>query len=512
MSARPSHLVPAPCLPNRVTGRIGALVLLIALSGCGEVSGRSWLGGSNSQGYWLPLTVDLRLDPSVAEAGLSYADACRQPRTFSFGDRLTVALMRNVGMVFERVQADPHPLGSPVRAPAEGVVEVALGLKEVSLYIPRQATKSYPTTVTLGATVSYVEAGGALVTTKSLRVEARGNVYTVRQSCEVHGLAGVVDDAIAILARGIKEHLGSSFKILQAAEARQHGGPPPSAAIPPIQADASRRRSIDVDRVPERVPGYERRKTAGIAIGVGTFRDPEVPAVEFAAHDAEVMAKYLRTVGGIPAWRVKVVTDDHALKDDLVDVLENWLPQHVEPGGDVLVYFSGRALVDSATGAVSLFPYEGTPTSPVQLFSLRRLHAALMRLALRQAVLLLDVALTIHPESSPQKGRGAAWDVAAPTAGDGRLVQILGISEAQDAHRYEQGRHGLFTFHVLEGLGGQADAEGDGVVSLGELFDYVRAQVPRSARAAYGHEQEPISVPPLDSNAQARNLPLARVK
>ena len=507
-----------------MSGLTVALVLPVVLSGCNEMSSRWFVGAGNSQGYWLPLTVGLRLDPSVTEAALAYTDSCGQPQTLPLADRLTPALKRDIGMVFERVLADAQPLGTRVAAPADGVVEVVLGLKEIELFILRQANKSYPATITLGATVSYFDAGGTLLSTGNLRTEARGNVDTERQGCEVHGLAGLTNDAITRLAQGLNQHLGTSIKILQAAEAKQSGGRPPlsgsqaeagragSAAFRPAQAEASQGRTIDVDQVPERVVGHERRKAVGIAIGVGAFRDPEVPVVNFASHDAEVMARYLRAVGGIPAWQVKVVTDDHALKDDLVEVLENWLPQHVELGGDVLVFFSGRAMVDPVTGAVSLFPYEGTPTSPGRLFSLRRLHAALTRLPLQHAVLLLDVTLTVPPDSVRHKGRSPVWDAAASTPGDGKLVQIVGVSGVQEAHRYERGRHGLFTFHLLKGLGGEADADGDGLVSLGELFNYVQTQVPTAARAEYGHEQEPMSVPPLDPKAQARSLPLARVK
>ena len=143
---------------------------------------------------------------------------------------------------------------------------------------------------------------------------------------------------------------------------------------------------------------------------------------------------------------------------------------------------------------------------------MRRLHAALRRLPLRHAVLLLDVTLMVPPESGRHKGHGPVWDAAASTTGDGKLVQILGVSGVQDAHRYERGRHGLFTFHLLKGLGGEADTDGDGLVSLGELFDYVRTQVPKAARAAYGDEQEPMSIPPLDPNAQARSISMTRVK
>ncbi len=610
-----------------------AVVLLAALTGCYDWSSRSFFGRGDSEGYWLPLTVSLRLGPSVTEAGLDYTDPCRQRRTFPITDRVHDALKRDIGMVFEHVHTDAQPLSSGMAATSDGVVEVVLGLKELTLLIPRQDTKSYAATITLGATVTYFDAAGNLLYTKSLRTETRGNVNTERQSCEVHGLAGLANEAVATLTQGLKKHLGTSIKIRQAAEAQKGGARPLSpgssaeaktgggvplsframlkdetkdqviesgeqvsvevevtnagpdfarevvvtlsgspalvqlftgpipvgdlspgetrrvevsgrlqsvaaaqqaelvisvatssagtglpnpkrfvAALRPAKSEDSVERSIDVDQVPERVRGYERRKAVGIAIGVGAFRDPDVPGVKFASHDAEVMANYFSTVGGIPAKQIKVVTDEHALKEDVAEVLENWLPQRVESGGSVFVFFSGRAMVDPATGAVSLFPYEGTPTSPIRLYSLRRLHAALTRLPLQYAVLLLDITLTAGPDPVLLTGKGPVWDAAVPAPGDGTLVQILSISGVQKAHHYEERRHGLFTYYLLKGLGGAADGDGNGVVAMGELFEYVRAQVPKAARAEGGNEQVPMSVPALGPNAKTWNFPLARVK
>jgi len=114
------------------------------------------------------LTVSLRLGPSVTDAGLDYTDPCRQRRTLPISDRLIDALKRDIGMVFEHVHTDAQPLSSGMAATSDGVVEVVLGLKELTLLIPRQDTQSYAATITLGATVTYYDAAGNLLYTKSL--------------------------------------------------------------------------------------------------------------------------------------------------------------------------------------------------------------------------------------------------------------------------------------------------------------------------------------------------------
>ncbi len=613
-----------------VTRLVLAAVLLTNLAGCNWFSSR---GVGDSEGYWLPLTVKLRLDPSVTEAGLAYADACGQRRTLPLGDRLKGVLEREIGMVFEHLQTESSPAKG---GPPDGEVEVALGLKEVELLIPRKGKRSYPATVTVGATISYFDAAGALLYTKKLRTEGRDDIETDSEGCEIHGLDKVADRAVETLAQGLKKQLGTSTKVRQAAEAKAGGSRPTvarsqsetrvatkagqaqlsframlreenknqileggerltvtveitnagpgiaqgvqvmldgspalvrrftnpipvgdlqpgetklveaSSKLPPVSAaeqaelvlslasssgdvqEPAQKKfvaalrparseqvevlSVDVDQVPERVRGYERRKAVGIAIGVGAFRDPDVPGVKFAVHDAEVVGDYFRTVGGIPGRQIKVVTNDHALKDDLAELFESWLPEHVGSDSVVLVFFSGRATTDPSTGAVSLIPHDGNPAAPPRLFSLRRLQAALARLSIQRAVLFLDVSLTVPPSSVSRNHRAPVWDTGAPALRDGKLVQILGIHGIQEAHQYEQGQHGLFTYYLLKGLGGTADKDRDGIVEVGELFDYLRAQVPKTAKAEYGNEQEPSCLPVLGPRAPIRGIPLARVR
>jgi hypothetical protein len=633
------------------------IVLLVGLAGCSGLHWRPFfLGSDDTEGYWLPLTVSLKLDPSVTQAGLQYTDACNQPQTLPLGDRFATSLTRQIGMAFEKVLPEPAVSQSGQPVIPDGVVQVTLGFKELLLFIPRHETNNYTASVSLGATVTYTDASGAVLYTKNLRTDARGNVDTDRDKCEVQGLAGLANQAMTTLAQGLKKHLGTSVKLQQVASQRKRGQPRVASAAPPAgsapsaaseavgapavvpgqtpssdgaaagpvtlsframlrdenqdhvlesgervtvevevkNAGAGLARSViaalsgspelvqvlanpisigdlapgetkrvevsgrlppvsgvqqaeliiavaassatsgqprpkkflvalrptltqqlevlsvDVDQVPSPVRGYQQRKAVGIAIGVGAFRDPEVPGVKFAARDADIMGKYFRTVGGVSAKRIKVMMDAHVLKEDLVEVFEEWLPEQAEPEGLVYVFFSGRAVVDPATGAVFLLPHEGNPGAPLRAFSLRRLHAALSRLPVKHAILLLDVTLMIPPNATQGEVKEPVW--GTPGTGDGKLVQMIGVTKTQLTHQYEYGKHGLFTYYLLKGLGGEADRDHNGEVAVGELFEYSRERVSQTAMAEFGNEQEPACVPALDPTAKAWNLPLTRVK
>ena len=269
--------------------------------------------------------------------------------------------------------------------------------------------------------------------------------------------------------------------------------------------------SVDVDRTPRRPRGFEQKKAAGVVIGVGTFREGDVPGLKFAAHDAEVMARYFQTVGGMPSRRVKVLTDDRAMKEDIAEALEEWLPEQVEDSSTVIVYFSGRAIADPSSGAISLFPFEGVPGASGRLYSLRRLHAAFAKLRVAHAVLVLDVTLT-EPPDPPAKRKDPVWMPIRSLMNSGKLVQLVGVTGDQHAHEYPKGKHGLFTYYLLKGLAGEADQDKDGVIVVGELYDYARTEVLEVAKDVFGNEQEPVCMPELGSQEEEWGVPLARVR
>ncbi len=614
--------------------RLRDLVLAVGLLSLS--SGCSMFGMGEDRGYWLPLTVAVRYDRSVTEGALEYKDNCQQGAALPIGGALTNAMTRQLGLVFEHLELDGGK-------PADGAVDVNVGLKELDLFVPPRRSGTYKAKLTLGGTATYFDQSGNSLFSKSLRVETSGKVETDSRTCAVQGLEKLVAEGSLLLAEGFKKHLGTAPPIRRTAQGRQAGprralaavpaasapvppapsagsttpSPPPAGALIPLTFRAMLRDdnanqileggeqvtvkmevtntgdspasglvlsvqgtpalvqafkapvpvgdlqpgetkrleirgtlpavsaseqaelvvaidsaagipqiskkfiaalhparlgdvevlSVDVDRIPQRVRGYERRKAVAVVIGVGKFREAQTASVKFAAHDAETVAKYFQTVGGIPAEQVKVLTDERASKEDLAEVFDEWLPRHAKRDAIVFVYFSGRAVVDAA-GAVSLVPHEGDPKAGSRLYSIRRLHSSLDRLPIQHAVLLLDVALE---GPGAERRKDPRWNSAAEGE-DGKMVHILSATGFQEAHRYDRGRHGLFTYYVLKALGGAADGDRDGQIAIAELFDYVREQVLKSAKSEYGNEQEPALAPELSPNAKVWDLPVGRVR
>lgn len=292
----------------------------------------------------------------------------------------------------------------------------------------------------------------------------------------------------------------------------------PLAQVPPVKkfvvlvkpgAAADAQALIDLDQPPKPVAALKQSKAVVLAIGVGHFRDERVSPLKYAGRDAEVMAAYLQAITGVANNRVRVLRDGQALKQDLAEAFEEWLPAQVEPNSVVYVFFAGRAQVDGVTGAVSLMPFDGTTSAAGRLYAVRRIQESLSRLSLQRAILMFDVSLESSPGTDPKGSASPVWDAGASDESS-RMMWMIGNKGLQEAHAYERARHGLFTYQLLKGLQGQADLDRDGTVVAGELCTYARGEVGRAAREQFGNQQEALCVPPVGQEAMVRMQPMAK--
>jgi hypothetical protein len=318
----------------------------------------------------------------------------------------------------------------------------------------------------------------------------------------VNGKVGAVAEAtqaelvLALRAKSPSVQLPSVKKFLVAVKP---ANAPEAVAVP-----------VDVDQLPSVSGKWKQPKAVGIAIGIGQFRDNGMPRVKYAQHDADVVAKYWNAVGGIPAERIRRLFDSRALKSDLAETLEEWLPRQADATTVVYVFIAGRGLVDPSTGAVSVIPFDGTAASPSRLYSLRRLQEALGKLPAQRAIVMVDLSLEHMPG---QEGAGQAAPLwPQEEQGKERIMWMVGNRGVQDSHHFDLGQHGLFAYQLLKGLGGAGDVDRDGTILAGELCTYAKGQVGKTAREQFGNEQEPLCVPGPGQGAMIRLQPVAKLK
>jgi len=157
-----------------------------------------------------------------------------------------------------------------------------------------------------------------------------------------------------------------------------------------------------------------------------------------------------------------------------------------------------------------MLPFDSTAMSGASRYSLRRLQESLAKLPIQSAVVMLDLSLDLAPSAEAVGTIAPLWEQEG--SGKEKIMWIIGNRAVQQAHSYDPGQHGLFTYHLLKGFGGLADLDKDGTILAGELCIYIKKQVRKVAQEQYVNEQEPLCLPGPGQGALVRLQPVARFK
>jgi hypothetical protein len=272
---------------------------------------------------------------------------------------------------------------------------------------------------------------------------------------------------------------------------------------PPVQTLAlsihpSSIKTDDVDHIPAVTTGFQQPHTYLLSIGIGSYRDQQIPSRKFASLDAAMVSSYLQSLGGLPAFNIRLLQDWKAIRSDIDEALLDWLPPHMNSNAVVIVYFAGLASV-SSTGETFLVPYDGTATTPSRSYPLKNLEAALARLKAKQTVFLFDGTVSRMGPDNKTKTILPQWN---PTGSS--TLHVIGLSGIGQGLEDDQHRHGLFTYYLLRALRGEADTNRDGDVTLGETVAYLSQKVRWASKTYMNQEQRPFAVPaisPIDPSA-----------
>jgi uncharacterized caspase-like protein len=250
-----------------------------------------------------------------------------------------------------------------------------------------------------------------------------------------------------------------------------------------------------------------------LIVATSRYSDPTLTQLEAPAHDAEALAGVLGAAE-VGDFDVKTLTDESAPK----------VMQEIEAFCDgrrrddlVLLYFSGHGILDE--GARLYFATTDTrvdrPRSTAVAASF--VNELMSECRSRRQVLMLDCC---------NSGAFARGIKAGGKIGTGERFQGRGrvVITASDALQYAfeagkiegQGVRSVFTEVLADGLKtGDADLDGDGYVTLDELYDYVYGRVvdasprQRPGKWAFGVEGQMFIARAAAAGARRAPLPAA---
>jgi hypothetical protein len=304
-----------------------------------------------------------------------------------------------------------------------------------------------------------------------------------------------INKAIFALNRG--SGTGNAIELLKEYKRERVAGQ--SAMAKPSAENTSAPAAIksDIDELPA-VKAKLNKNSYAIVIGIESYRQ-KLPAAAFAVQDARLVAEYLTKVLGYREENIVAIVNDHATKGDFEKYFEKWLPNNVEPGSTVFVYYSGHGAPNAKTGDAYLVPYDGDPSFIDETgYSLKRMYAVLGKLPAKEVIVALDSCFSgAGGRSVIAKGsRPLVMNLQSNVVLSRNMTVLSASSGDQTSSTYDEKGHGLFTYFMLKGIKNEDVTRPDGSLKIDDLYGYLKPQVERIARKQYNNEQTPQLIEP----------------
>ena len=262
-----------------------------------------------------------------------------------------------------------------------------------------------------------------------------------------------------------------------------------------------------------RAPAAEGIRYA-LLIGVNKYRHmTPLPACQ---NDVYALARVLVKHAGFKRDHVRVLTDEEDENRDpgLTNIRNSidFLSRNAKPEDTVLVFFSGHGA--NIDGKAYLIPRDGDLRNPRNSLAVKEdVEDPLKKCEAKTKLLILDCC---HAGAA---GRTKAFlNPAASLQGRTPDVQMLlscrpgelSLTDERTDANGKQEERSLFTRALIEGLEGEADADGDGSITVSELWGFVRVQT-LAWCWRHGKEQTPVACPdPRKQRSDAWNRVLAK--
>ncbi len=257
---------------------------------------------------------------------------------------------------------------------------------------------------------------------------------------------------------------------------------------PLVMRDRNTRRVVH-ERVESAAPGANSTLWL-LAVGVSDYAASSL-TLEFADKDADEISRALRQAARGGRYRdVKslVLTNSQVTRASLLDGLANFLGQ-AGPDDVAAMFFAGHGVRDLSSGSYYFLPYPASPenllTEGLRMNDFDEM-LRIVRRNVRAVVVMLDTCHAGAFGLTSDQVVSADEMASQMSAGEGFFL-LAASRPGEDSKEDRALGHGAFTYSILEALDGRGDNDGDGALSVSELFGYVAKRVP----ALTGGQQHP---------------------
>jgi hypothetical protein len=242
----------------------------------------------------------------------------------------------------------------------------------------------------------------------------------------------------------------------------------------------------------------KQEKVYAVVIGIDKYKN--LPPLKYAVNDAREFYRYLTEVNQVPKDRIWLLLDEEATLEKLRRTLGTLLRRSAGKEDTVIIFLAGHGATETDPSSPDgdglekyILPINADPmdlySSAMPMSEVARIF---QRISSERLVFIGDTCYSGASGGRTILAGGTRATVSNAflerlSQGKGRV--ILTASDANEVSvEKDELNHGVFTYYLLEGLRGKADVDGDGVITVDEVYRYVSTKVPQ----ATGQDQHPV--------------------
>lgn len=229
-------------------------------------------------------------------------------------------------------------------------------------------------------------------------------------------------------------------------------------------------------------------KIWAVVVGVGRYNS--MPVLKFSDDDAYHFYAFLKSPegGALPDNQVKVLVDDDASRVNVLQTMRSTLLQ-ADENDVVIFYFSGHGL----EGSFLPFDYDGMNNKLYhsEIKSILEQSKARHKICVADACHSGSLLAAKTPVNDQLRTFYRAFEES-----EGGTALIMSSKSTEYSLEDHGLRSGIFSHFLIKGLKGQADFDGNHIVTVKETFDYLY----RNVREYTSNAQTPTISGKFDNN------------
>jgi hypothetical protein len=242
---------------------------------------------------------------------------------------------------------------------------------------------------------------------------------------------------------------------------------------------------------PAQIRKQPERDAVAIIIGIADYKN--LPRADFANDDASVFYDYAVRALGIKPENIKLLVDANADEVAIYQAFKTWLPSRVRSTTDVYVYYSGHGLPAEGGKELYLLPQRAhRDLIEKTAISQKEISGFIQAARPLSVTIFLDSCysgLARSGETLIASARPVALKTEKQLFPDNFTV-ITASQADQISSSSPDLKHGIFSYYLMRGMEGDADANRDGKITTGEMQAYLVENVGRQA-GMMNRKQEP---------------------